>query len=58
MKCCALNRFTCEVEPMAWNKNATGKTWEQVRILDLRFAKAGLAFGVIVGVLAGVFFLP
>lgn len=43
---------------MAWNKNATGKSWEQVRILDLRFAKAGLAFGVIVGVLAGVFFLP
>lgn len=43
---------------MAWNKSATGKSWEQVRILDLRFAKAGLAFGVIVGVLAGLFFLP
>lgn len=43
---------------MAWNKNATGKSWERVQILDLRFAKAGLAFGVIVGVLAGVFFLP
>ena len=43
---------------MAWNKNATGKTWEQVRSLDLRFAKAGLAFGVTLGVLAGLFFLP
>jgi hypothetical protein len=42
---------------MAWNKNATGKGWEQV-ILDLRFAKVGLAFGVVVGLLTGLFFLP
>lgn len=42
---------------MAWNKNATGKSSERVQILDFRFAKAGLVFGVAVGLFAGLFFL-